>query len=540
MRTMLPLLWAAALAAPVTARPAPLGRAPAGMVRGTADGDLRVFKGLPYALPPTGARRWRPPVAPPAWKGVRDATRFGPACPQPLLPASSLYADSYPAMSEDCLSLNIWVPAHARRLPVLVWIHGGSLAIGAGSAGLFDGSELARRGLVVVTINYRLGVLGYLAHPELSAESSDRVSGNYGLLDQIAALRWVRRNIAAFGGDPGKVTIAGESAGGLSVLYLLASPRARGLFARAIAQSAYMISTPELRGSPFGETSAETAGAGLAADLGAGTIAAMRAMDATALTTAAARTGYRPSGTIDGRILPRQLVDTFDRGEQARVPVLAGFNAGEIRSLRFLMPPPTDPQAYAARIRASYGDLADAFLDLYPPQDTDDSMLRAVRDAMYGWTAIHIARQQSRFGARAWLYYFDHGYPAEDAAGLHAFHASELPFLFGTFDRTAPAWPRPPATPAEAQFGDTLASYWAAFAVSGAPAAPGAPAWKPYRSNESYMDFAEAPRLRTRLISAAYALADEVVCRRRAAGSAWNWNVGPALPLLPSAVRECR
>ena len=269
--------------------------------------------------------------------------------------AGSIYADPPAEMSEDCLSLNIWTPAGAHNAPVMVWIHGGSLTSGAGSETIYDGSALARRGLVVVSINYRLGALGYLAHPGLSSESPDNISGNYGLLDQIEALRWVQRNIAAFGGNPENVTIAGESAGALSVMYLMASPAARGLFHKAILESAYMISTPELREKRFGEEPAETLGVRLATRLGVDGIAGLRGMTPPPSRSGRRSAGYLPFGTIDGHVLPRQLVDVFDRGEQAHVPVLVGFNSGEIRSLRFLAPPP--PATEAAYVDRHPGSL---------------------------------------------------------------------------------------------------------------------------------------------------------------------------------------
>ncbi len=220
--------------------------APAGAVKGESKADVRVFKGLPYALPPVGEARWKPPVEMPAWSGVRDARRFGAPCVQPPPRSAGIYSWKLGPTSEDCLFLNVWTPKQAKDAPVMVWIHGGALTTGSSSEPMYDGAKLAAQGVVVVSINYRLGILGYLAHPELSAESSDAVSGNYGLLDQIEALRWVKRNISAFGGNPDNVTIMGESAGALSVMYLMASPPARGLFSKAIAQSAYMISLPEL------------------------------------------------------------------------------------------------------------------------------------------------------------------------------------------------------------------------------------------------------------------------------------------------------
>jgi para-nitrobenzyl esterase len=318
----------------------PTVTAPSGTVEGRREGTLRSFKGIPYAAPPVGPARWRPPTSMPRWPGVKQAAQFGPACTQPPIPESSIYSSDLGPTSEDCLTLNIWSRADATRAPVFVWIHGGALQTGSSKETMYDGARLSAHGLVVVTINYRLGILGFLAHPELSAESPLGISGNYGLLDQIEALRWVKRNISAFGGDPANVTIAGESAGGLSVMYLLASPDARGLFSKAIAESAYMISTPELKQQRVGAPAAEEAAAKTATALHASNIAALRAMDAPALTNAAAAAYFAPFGVVDGHVLPRQLVEVFDRGEQARVPLLAGFNSGEIRSLRFLAPPP--------------------------------------------------------------------------------------------------------------------------------------------------------------------------------------------------------
>ncbi|MBV8072242.1 MAG: carboxylesterase family protein, partial [Acidobacteriaceae bacterium] len=273
--------------------------APAGRIEGRIQGQLNVFRGIPYALPPVGAARWRPPRPMPRWQGVRNATEFQPACLQPKPQLSTVYTRDPMPMSEDCLTLNIWTPTSARNEPVFFWIHGGALSGGASREPIYDGAQLASKGLVVVSINYRLGVLGWLAHPELSAESPLGVSGNYGLLDQIEALRWVQRNIRVFGGDPAKVTIAGESAGGLSVMYLMAAPAARGLFSKAIAQSAYMISTPELKQDRFGSKSAEESGTQLATSVHAANIAALRAMDAAALIKAAAASGYAPWPTID-------------------------------------------------------------------------------------------------------------------------------------------------------------------------------------------------------------------------------------------------
>ena len=542
--TIVRSLIAAALltaAAPAWAAPPPVVDAPAGAVSGRIEDGVRVFRGLPYAAPPIGPARWTPPRAAERWSGVRDGSSFGPACIQPKSPPGSIYADDPPAMSEDCLSLNIWTPPGARQAPVLVWIHGGALSGGASSESLYDGAAMAARGIVVVSINYRLGVLGWLAHTGLSAESATHTSGNYGLLDQIEALRWVKRNISAFGGDASNVTIAGESAGGLSVMYLMAAAPARGLFAKAIAESAYMISTPELKTRRFGEAPAEETGAKLAAKLGAADVAALRAIDAIALTKAAGAAGFAPFGVVDGQVLPAQLVEVFDKGQQAPVPLLAGFNSGEIRSLRFLAPPPpATPAAYEAAIRTRYGDLADAYLKLYPSTDMGESILASTRDAIYGWTAERLVRKQAAAGQPAFLYAFDHGYPAADAARLHGFHASELPYVFGTIQRTPPAWPRPPFDPEETRLSQAMVGYWTSFARSGRPQAQGAPDWPAFGGGGALMLFQAQPKPVGDAFAGMYALHEAVVCRRRAAGDiAWNWNVGLVSPPLPPAAPGC-
>ncbi len=545
LRRILARLYAAGLiltAAPVFAQQSPRVDAPAGPVKGEAQGALNVFRGLPYAQPPVGPARWTPPKPFERWTSVREATQFGPACVQPPSLLGSVYSEPPMPMSEDCLTLNIWAPNDARRAPVFFWIHGGALTTGSSRDPLYDGAKLAARGLVVVSINVRLGVLGYLAHPQLSAESPQGVSGNYGLLDEIEALRWVERNIGAFGGDPANVTIAGESSGALSVLYLMAAPAARGLFAKAIAQSSYMISTPELKQARFGETPAETTGASLAKKLGATTIGDLRAMDAAKLTTAAAAAGYAPFGTVDGHVLPQQLVETFDRGEQAPVPILAGFNSGEIRSLQILAPKtPASVSAYEHAIRVRYGDLADTFLKLYPSADIRESILATARDGLYGWTAQRLVEKQTSLGQTSYLYFWDHGYPAADAKGLHAFHASELPYVFGDFDRLSSAWPRPPAAPDETALSDAMIGYWTSFARTGQPTAAGAPAWRAYGLGRPYMAFEAKPQPLQDLLPGAYALQETVVCRRRAKGETpWNWNIGLWSPPLPASTTPCR
>jgi para-nitrobenzyl esterase len=527
MKTILSLLAVASLGG--TAAAQPIVDAPAGRVSGTTDGDIHVFKGVPYALPPVANRRWTAPVAMPRWPGVRPAAEFGPACIQPTSKAGSIYSPTTPLpTSEDCLSLNIWAPKGARKAPVMVWIHGGALVGGSSREDLYDGRRLAERGVIVVSINYRLGVLGWLAHPALSAENGRKLSGNYGLLDQIAALQWIRRNVAAFGGDANNVTIAGESAGALSVTYLMTAPSARQLFHRAIAQSAYMVTMPELRRTAYGLPSGEAAGQALATTLKAPDVVSLRRLDAQQLTDGAALAGFQPWGMIDGVILPEQLVAAFDGGRQARVPILTGFNQGEIRSLRMLAPPPPkDAATYETLIRERYSDLSDPFLRLYPAAEYRESILATTRDALYGWTAERLARSQAALGLNSYLYLFDHGYPDMDAAGLHAFHASELPYMFGTLRRTGPNWPRIPDTARETALSDAMVGYWTGFAKSGRPRAASAPAWPEFKADRIVMHFSGTPRARPDLLAGMFELNEEVVRRRRAAGTApWNWNVG--------------
>ncbi len=523
---------------------APVIEAPAGAVQGTSDGTIASFKGIPYAAPPVGEARWQPPRPATEWDGVRDATEFGAACYQPTIPgaANGIYYEEVGRMSEDCLSLNIWTPENAENAPVFVWIHGGALVSGASSFKMYDGARMAEQGVIVVSINYRLGVLGFLAHPELSAESAEGISGNYGLMDQIEALRWIKRNIASFGGNPENVTIAGESAGGLSVMWLMTSPSARGLFDKAIMESAYMVSSPALKEPQNGHPSAESMGTWLQGQLEAPDLAALRAMEPGSLVNRATRAGFLTWSTVDGKLIPHQIAETFDLGEQAPVPLLAGFNAGEIRSLRRLLPPaPTTKSAYEAKIRELYGDLADVFLALYPPDNVDESMLAATRDALYGWTAERLARKQTVLGQDAYLYLFDHGYPAADKAGLHAFHASEIPYVFGTIHDTARNWPRIPRKPAERKLSDAMLQYWTGFARDGDPRAHRQVDWPAYGPDANFMVFDQTPQTGKQLLGTRYALNEAVVCRRRAAGDQpWHWNVGVASPPLPPKVEGCQ
>jgi para-nitrobenzyl esterase len=545
---------AVAVASPASERPAAEGPATAstatmqttvrtthGTVSGVAlaGGELIVFKGIRYAQPPVGELRWKPPVPVSDWSGVHPAEDFGPACIQPPSAAGSIYADLPARMNEDCLFLNVWKPARASNAPVMVWIHGGSLRSGNLASPLYDGSHLASKGVIVVTINYRLGVFGYLAHPELTAESPHHSSGNYGLLDQIEALRWVRDNIARFGGDPHNLTVFGESAGALSTIELMTSPLARGLFHKVIVQSGYLVSNMELEHPSFGQPSAEAVGEDIAKKLGAANLAALRAMDATTLGPRSLALGFDPQATIDGWVLPRQVVESFDRGEQAHVPMIVGFNGGEVRSLRFFLPPlPKSAAEYESRVRKIYGDLAGRYLHLYPASNIEESALAAARDAFYGWSAQRLARKQTQLGQPAYLYFFEHQYPAETVLHVEAFHGSELPYEFGLIGSSGlpQNWPKPPDDPQERGLSEAIESYFTSFASSGKPVAPPEPAWKPYSDGRAFLDIRDTPHPSRNLLPGTYDLHEEVISRRRAAGTQnWYINVGLASPVVPSA-----
>lgn len=451
-------------------------------------------------------------------------------------------------MSEDCLFLNISAPAGVRNAPVMVFIHGGALFTGSGMSPRYAGVKLAQRGVIVVSINYRLGIFGYFAHPELSRESPHKASGNYGTLDQIEALKWIKRNITAFGGDPNRVTIFGQSAGALSVTHLLASPLAAGLFQRAIAQSGYLPAMPYLRKAKFGLAPAEEQGALFGQSHGASTLAALRAMPADALLKAAAQvyeSNYygMPLGAtavVDGWVQPVQVFEAFEAGTENKVPFIAGFASGEMRSLdRDILPPfPNSSQEYDSRVRNAYGDLAAAFLRLYPSTSPSDGAYDSLRDAYFGWGMERLARLHSRSVPSTWFYYFDHVSAGAKARNLGAFHSSDVPFVMGNVGPGAFAprnWPAPPSAETDIAVSEGLMDYWAAFANAGRPSPSDRPEWPSFNTaNRSYLlinDGRITPS--SDLMPGMYELQNERMRRLRESGSVqWNWlRTGPTAPL---------
>jgi para-nitrobenzyl esterase len=512
---------------------------PQGRLTGAVDPHgVRSFKGIPYAEPPVGDKRWTAPVAAGPWKGVRDARAFGASCYETSYSPQSLFFIRQPPLSEDCLFLNVWTPPHAHKAPVIVWIHGGAFVRGGSWEPQYEGTHFAEHGVVFVTLNYRLGPLSWLALPELSAESPHGVSGDYGFLDQIEALKWVKKNIAAFGGDPGNVTIDGESAGGVSMAVMMVSPLARGLFQKVIAESLGIQSAPELKQPNHGLPAAEQNGMAFEKSLGAADLKALRGIDPRTVTE---QPGFRGGPTVDGWVLPAQIVEIFDRKQEARVPVLMGFNRNEIYPVLMAFLPRSMPDSsadYDAGIQKRYGDLAPEFLRLYPGSDMEASIRAARRDAIFGWSAMRIVRDEAKAGEPSYLYFFDHAYPAAEARGLHAFHGSELPFTFGHVGKDAvmpPNWPVP-VGPKETALSDAMISYWTSFARTGVPKAPGQPDWPTYAPNKSYMDFAETPEVLTNLMPGMFELQQEIVERAQRAGDQpWVGAVGPEEPAFSRA-----
>lgn len=445
-----------------------------GAVAGQRLAGVDVYRGLPFALPPVGALRWRAPQPVPAWQGVRDASNFAPACMQQGV---SMPGETAPSVSEDCLYLNVWAPPRrsGERLPVIVWIHGGGYANGSASMPLYHGDRLARKGVLVVTIAYRLGVLGFLAHPALSAESPHRSSGNYGLMDQIAALEWVQRNIAAFGGDPGRVTIAGQSAGAMAVSALLVSPRAKGLFQRAIAQSGGIFEPLQLAPG-YVLANAERDGASHMALLGATTLVAMRSLPAERLIGANAVS----HPVIEPDVLPLSPYDAYVQGRYHDVPLLIGSNSEEARALVDVTALRAD--RFEADISASFGALPPALLAAYPyatDAQAREARLGFERDLRFGWDMWAWARLAQSGRSAVYYYSFEQRppFPADSVyAGWGASHFAELWYMFDQLGQAPWTW-----RDADHRLAAAMSGYWVHFAATGDPNGKGLQPWPAFR-----------------------------------------------------------
>lgn len=464
----------------------------------SADGKVRTFKGIPYAAAPVGALRWRPPQPVTSWTGVRPAIDYGPRAMQGRIFSDMVFHDAGP--SEDCLYLNVWLPEDQphEKLPVMVWIHGGGFVAGASSEPRQDGGNLCKKGVVVVSMNYRMGVFGFFAHPELTQESPQHASGNYGILDIIAALQWVNKNISVFGGDPDNVTIFGESAGSFAVSTLMASPPARGLFHRAIGESGAIFSlTWPLKTLAEGERD------GLAfaqSAFGRTKLAELRALPAQALLDAALKQQARASVVIDGLVLPADSRSIFGAGKQAHVPLLAGWNRDEGGYQGLLHDDPPTLANYVTHAKARFGAAAPEFLKVYAAT-TDAEAERAASDlggdefigySTWKWLELHRATG----GAPVYRYRFDQPLPlAPDAAPgskPRAPHAADIEFVFRVLSSRQLPW-----GPADHGVSELMASYWTNFARTGNPNGAGLPEWPEYtaKAGDPVMHLAAEPKV---------------------------------------------
>ncbi len=446
-----------------------------GPLSGTSQNGIDVYRGIPYAAPPVGALRWAPPAAPAKWSAPRDASAFGPICPQPPRGDGVLAMGAGLKQSEDCLYLNVFAPHGGKHLPVMVWIHGGAHRFGSGAGPLYDGTNFAKDGVILVSINYRLGLLGYFAHPALTkAAAPNAPLGNYGQMDQIAALQWVKRNIAAFGGDPDNVTVFGESAGGSSILYLLAAPSAKGLFNKAVVESgggwfnAGTLASKETEGVEFAGRN------GLGADA---TPEQLRAIPVEKTLDLPAQLGFGPF--VDGRLIPESPTRAFADGTAADVPLIIGSNSFEASLMQSFSIPPD-------RI---IGRLPPAARQTYASDASNDTALaQAVfTDSVMGAPAHWVAGQAAS-GAPSWLYHFSYVASMQRDRVPAARHGSEIPYVFGTGSALASRFGIS-LTPEDTAMESLMHACWVSFAKSGKPECGGQvwPAYTP--ANDTLMEF---------------------------------------------------
>jgi para-nitrobenzyl esterase len=498
-----------------------------GAIVGKLEGNVAVFQGVPFASPPVGSLRWREPQPVAAWTGTRDATKPGHPCMQRLegtdsfiQPLAAAYGVEYTVQvldpSEDCLYLNVWTPqlTTTAQLPVMVWLHGGSNRVGSGSGGGYDGNVLAAHGVVVVTINYRLGAMGFFAHPELTAESPHHSSGNYGLLDQIAALQWVQQNIVQFGGDPGNVTLFGESAGSIDATTLMTSPLTKGLFRRVIAES----------GAAFGlgpeRTVAQMEPLGTAVGNEAGgqpgsQIEMLRKLPATQITQIEDRLiasqfkGYDPNASIvDGWVLPQSSAKAFASGNIRPVDLLAGMNAREFSAFRIVaaaaakkLPQPVAKPGVSEQLKqfadvarplyGSWTDIAVAYYSAEILMHGAPAIDQASNDIVAACPIGAEAALTTSAGRKAYVYRFDRSVPGKGEAELGAFHSLELPYVFGTFEARSFSWL--PVTATDHKLSQVIQAYWTNFAKSGDPNGPALPHWDAWSiDQEPYLSFSQS------------------------------------------------
>jgi para-nitrobenzyl esterase len=456
-----------------------------GELEGTIENGIHVFRGIPFAAPPVGDLRWKAPQPVKAWNGILKADKFGASCPQTtMIPGTNQLE-----LSEDCLYLNVWTPAKTanEKLPVMVWIYGGGFAMGSASLPLYSGDELTKHGVILVTITYRVGALGFLAHPELTAESPDKVSGNYGLLDQIAALKWVHKNIEAFGGDPAKVTIFGESAGAISVSMLCASPLAKGLFSGAISESGGSFGPVRaIRGADGIQSlqAAEQSGLAFAQRFGASSIAGLRqiAPEKWLNDPSAQMGGFWP--VVDGYVIPDDQYKLYEQGRYNDVNVLIGTNSDEGS---MFARPAASVEEYRKGIRERFGTFADRVLEAYPANTIEETYTSAAdifRETGFAWPTYAWANLQSATGkSNVFVYYFDQPQPQMPFIQMKprgAAHASEMDYVFGHLVAGQ-------RTESDFKLSGTIMKYWTNFAKYGNPNGENLPEWKAYNKDDPFV-----------------------------------------------------
>jgi para-nitrobenzyl esterase len=450
----------------------------AGKVQGIQENGFMSFKGIPFAAPPVGELRWKEPQPVKPWDGVLKADTFGPASPQ----AQNL------RQSEDCLYLNVWTPAKyaSEKLPVMFWIHGGGFTAGAPLEPTYFGEKLTQKGVIYISVTYRLGALGFLAHPELTAESANKASGNYGLLDMIAGLKWVQKNIAAFGGDPAKVTIFGESAGGAAVSVLCASPLAKGLFIGAICESGGNFAPVDERTTLKG---AEASGLEFMKKMGASSLAELRKTDVKKFFETRGSFGFRP--IVDNYVLTGDQYKLYEAGQYNDVNVIVGSNSDEGG---MFVRQQIEPDAYIKGLRDRYGNFADQFLKLYPGSTKEEATYSSAdmtRDSGFGWGSWTWGRLQSQTGkSKVFMYYFEQKQPAMPNMPFKlrgAPHAAEIKYVLQTIDNKRYG-------PDDIKLSETMATFWTNFAKKGDPNGENLPVWSAFsEQNPSYMYFNSNP-----------------------------------------------